>query len=369
MGAGIWAGFAGSVKDYVDNNRKYMQDKTERLENLILISGTKAVSSAKGKITDALTYKDALLKRGLSAYAVNGIFDEAGLAGLKQTYNTLEDRDDLLPKQVKKMSNYYDAKFKELYADTNISESFITDRLNSDFGLATNSGDGDSVVTQSSLLGSMFGYDNSSYNDLLNSVSPTTGVTGQQTLAAIGYMGDQNRGKGRAIDFSLLPFEPLPLSMHDDDLGPLNSVINESLRVRVEEYNNIKRMKIGDPEEYARLKRNYVAYNDSLGENKFATTTNDIYADWMSQQITIIGGIRQQTEVTGKIIDYMRTGIDAKQDILNVFKNFDANGYAEGYRDRVMGNIHLPTEVKNFYQRYLDSPDGQTYLNSLGLNE
>ena len=175
--------------------------------------------------------------------------------------------------------------------------------------------------------------------------------------------------KDPLIDFSLLPFEPLPISMHDDDLGPLNSVINESLRVRVEEYNNIKRMKIGDPDEYAKLKRNYVAYNDRLGDNKFVSTTNDIYSDWMSQQITIIGGIRQQTEVTGKIIDYMRTGIDAKQDILNVFKNFDANGYAEGYRDRVMANIHLPTEVKNFYQRYLDSPDGQRYLASLGLNE
>ena len=371
------AGFGESVEDYVNENREYMKKKTERLENLILIQGSKAVSAAKGKITDALTYKDALIKKGFSINAVNGIFDETGLAGLKTTYDTLEDRDDLLPRHVKKMSSVYETKFNDLYGDSSEfagSSDFITDQLNRDLGLVRDpSEETDPGYTETGLVGSMFGLTNRAYNDVLKTESPLTGMTGEATLRTIGLVDSPSRGRGGNIDFSLLPYEPLPISQHDDDLEPLNSVMNEALRKRIVIYINYQRLKDStdddDKAEYEQLSRNWNAANNALHKDEkfMGVGTDDLYGEWLVSQKTLLGELQQETEVTGKLSTYLRMGPDAQADILQVFKSYDANGYASGYRDRVLENIYIPTDIKEWYGRYLKSPAGEAFLNSLNL--
>jgi len=50
-----------------------------------------------------------------------------------------------------------------------------------------------------------------------------------------------------------------------------------------------------------------------------------------------------------KLKDYYSMGTDAQSDILNVFRSFDIKGQQIGYRNRILDNTVLPSNITNFY--------------------
>jgi len=351
MGAGIWAGFAGSIKDYVDTNRKYMQDKTERLENLILISGTKAVASAQGKVTDALSYKDYLIGRGMSIVSVNGIYDEAGFAGLKQTYDRVKSRGDLLPENMKEISNVYE----DFYlGDEGSASNYITDKMNLALGLVpeTNTDDTISDQNNSGFVGSMFGFDNRAYNETLYGVSPTTGLSGKQTLEAIGRFNTPNRGAGNAIDFSALPGKPFPLRESNDDLNLIGTAVDKRLQELVASINSNQLREnstdITARDAFKAESDAYDAQQDALPDEQ--KSPYDTYIKYLTAQATSLNNLIKDVDPIQKIKDYLTMGIEAQRNVLVIFDSFDKQASIRGFRNRITENTVLPQEALNLYK-------------------
>ena len=343
MGAGIWAGFAGSVKEYVDNNRKYMQDKTERLENLILLQGTKAVASAKGKVTDALSYKDYLIGRGMSLVAVNGIYDEAGFAGLKSTYDKVKGRSDLLPQHIKTFSNTYEDFYE---GDESAASDYITDKMNVALGLVAGptdyQGELGTETEEQSLAASIFGLDNTGYRDVLTSKSPTTGLSGTRTLATIGLYD---------MDYTALPGKPWPLTQHDDDLELMGTAIDKRLQ---EDINRIQtnRLRENSTDEatkdaFAADAARYDAQQAALPGGQ--RSPYDTYMKYLTARKVALETLISGVDPMQKINEYLTMGIEAQRNVLDVFQSFDKQGINSGYRSRILDNTYLPQAVTDFY--------------------
>lgn len=343
MGAGVWAGFGESVQDFVKENRDYMKRKTERLENLILTQGTKAVSSAKGRVTDALSYKDALIARGVTLAAANGIFEESGLAGLKSVYDKLNTRKDLLPKHLQAFSNFYEEKFS---GDESSASDYITDQMNSSLGLVPSpidyQGELGTETEESSLAASIFGLDDSAYRDVLTSASPTTGLSGTQTLAAIGLYDMPIRGKGSTLDYDALPGKPWPITEHEDDLDLIGDMIDTKLQTRVDETITMAKRKTSTnttiQDEYREDKANFELLYPELK-----------YETYLTNRQARLEALISDANPAEKLKDYYSMGTDAQSDILNVFRSFDIKGQQIGYRNRILDNTVLPSNITNFY--------------------
>ena len=352
MGAGIWAGFAGSVKEYVDNNRKYMQDKTERLENLILISGTKAVASAKGKVTDALSYKDYLIGRGMSLVAVNGIYDEAGFAGLKSTYDKVKGRSDLLPQHIKTFSNTYEDFYE---GDESAASDYITDKMNVALGLVSGptdyQGELGTETEEQSLAASIFGLDNTGYRDVLTSKSPTTGLSGTRTLATIGLYDIPNRGAGNAMDYTALPGKPWPLTQHDDDLELIGTAIDKRLSEVVASINSNQLREnstdITARDAFKAESDAYAAQQNALPNEQ--KSPYDTYMKYLTAQATSLNNLIKGVDPMEKLKEYLTMGIEAQGNILDIFQSFDKQGINSGYRSRILDNTYLPQAATDFY--------------------
>jgi len=352
MGAGIWAGFAGSVKEYVDNNRKYMQDKTERLENLILLQGTKAVASAKGKVTDALSYKDYLIGRGMSLVAVNGIYDEAGFAGLKSTYDKVKGRSDLLPQHIKTFSNTYEDFYE---GDESAASDYITDKMNVALGLVSGptdyQGELGTETEEQSLAASIFGLDNTGYRDVLTSKSPTTGLSGTRTLATIGLYDIPNRGAGNAMDYTALPGKPWPLTQHDDDLELIGTAIDKRLSEIVASINSNQLREnstdITARDAFKAESDAYAAQQNALPDKQ--KSPYDTYMKYLTAQATSLNNLIKGVDPMEKLKEYLTMGIEAQGNILDIFQSFDKQGINSGYRSRILDNTYLPQAATDFY--------------------
>jgi len=354
MGAGIWAGFAGQVTKYVDDNRAYMQKKTERLENLILMSGTKAVASAKGKVTDALAYKDYLIGRGMSLVSVNGIYDESGFAGLKSTYDKVKGRSDLLPQHIKAFSNTYEDFYK---GDEGAASDYITDKMNVALGLVAGptdyQGELGTETEEQSLAASIFGLDNTGYRDVLTSKSPTTGLSGSRTLATIGLYDIPNRGAGNAMDYTALPGKPWPLTQHDDDLELIGTAIDKRLQ---EDVNRIRANRLRENSTDIRTKDAFKAESDAYDVQRSAliaaneeVSPYDTYIKYLTAQQTALETLISDVDPMQKTKEYLTMGIEAQRNVLDVFQSFDKQGISSGYRSRILDNTYLPQAVTDFY--------------------
>mgnify|MGYP003641721851 CR=1 FL=1 len=352
MGAGIWAGFAGQVTKYVDDNRAYMQRKTERLENLILLQGTKAVASAKGKVTDALSYKDYLIGRGMSLVAVNGIYDEAGFAGLKSTYDKVKGRSDLLPQHIKTFSNTYEDFYE---GEESAASDYITDKMNVALGLVSGptdyQGELGTETEEQSLAASIFGLDNTGYRDVLTSKSPTTGLSGTRTLATIGLYDIPNRGAGNAMDYTALPGKPWPLTQHDDDLELIGTAIDKRLQ---EDVNRIQtnRLRENSTDEatkdaFAVDAARYDAQQAALPGGQ--RSPYDTYMKYLTARKAALETLISDVDPMQKTKEYLTMGIEAQRNVLDVFQSFDKQGINSGYRSRILDNTYLPQAVTDFY--------------------